>query len=159
MYSQCIPHAHLNDLWTNMCALAVCRRGTYFWDNRPMECNCWQYNICTWTTNNLLKFNSIKCKYMVVSWKRSPHQPVTPLTVDATYQLNKFSHTGTLVFGLPLLWPSWSVHSVQVESVCQRARRQISIIYRMFFGHSNRSTLLQLYLVYVRPHLEYAVPV
>ena len=49
--------------------------------------------------------------------------------------------------------------SVQVESVCQRARRQIGIIYRKFYGHSNRSTLLQLYLAYVRRHLEYAVPV
>ena len=37
-------------------------------------------DICTWTTNNLLIFNSNKCKY-------------------------KFSHTGTSVFSLPLLWP------------------------------------------------------
>ena len=39
-------------------------------------------DICTWTTNNLLKFNSNKCKYMVISRKRSPYQPITPLTVD-----------------------------------------------------------------------------
>ena len=47
-------------------------------------------------TNNLLKFNSTKCR------KRSPSQPNTPLTVD-NFQWNKFDHTGTLVFGLPLL--------------------------------------------------------
>ena len=158
MYSQCIPHAHLNDLWTNMCALAVCRRGTYFWDNRPMECNCWRYNICTWTTNNLLKFNSIKCKYMVVSWKRSPHQPVTPLTVDATYQLNKFSHTSTLVFGLPLLWPGlYIVYKLKV-SVKERGDKSA-----LFIGCSMGIQTDQHYynsiLHYVRPHLEYAVPV
>ena len=28
-------------------------------------------DICTWTTNNLLKFNYNKCKYMVISRKRS----------------------------------------------------------------------------------------
>ena len=50
---------------------------------------------------------------------------------------------------------SWSM---QVKSVCQKARQQIGIIYRKFYGHSNCSTLLQLYLTYVRPHLEHAVP-
>ena len=52
-----------------------------------------------------------------------------------------------------------SVIQFPSTSVCQRVRRQIGIIYRKFYGHSNRSTLLQLYLAYVRPHLEYAVPV
>ena len=27
-------------------------------------------DICTWTTNNLLNFNSNKCKYMIISRKR-----------------------------------------------------------------------------------------
>ena len=48
---------------------------------------------------------------------------------------------------------------MQVKSVCQKARRQIGIIYRKFYGHSNCSTLLQLYLTYIQPHLEYAVQV
>ena len=33
MYSQCMPRAHLNDLWTNMCRL-VSRHGACFWDCR-----------------------------------------------------------------------------------------------------------------------------
>ena len=101
-------------------------------------------DICTWTTNNLLKFNLNKCKYMV----RSPHQPVTPLTVDnlPIEQVQSYRYLGVWLTST-LTW------CVQVESVCQRARRQIGIIYRKFYGHSNRSTLVQLYLAYVRPHL------
>ena len=34
-YSQCKPHAHLNDLWTNMCITTVYRRGMCFWDGWP----------------------------------------------------------------------------------------------------------------------------
>ena len=91
---------------------------------------------------------------MVISRKRSPNQPVTPLTVDnlPIEQVQSYRYLGVWLTST-LTW------SVQVESGCQRARRQIGIIYRKFYGHSNRSTLLQLYLAYVQPHLEYAVPV
>ena len=36
MYSQCMPRAHLNDLWTNTCGL-VSRCSTCFWDCRSMH--------------------------------------------------------------------------------------------------------------------------
>ena len=80
-------------------------------------------DICTWTTNILLKFNSNKCKFMVISRKRSPHQPVTPLTVDnlPIEQVQSYRYLGVWLTST-LTW------SVQVESVYQRARRQISII-------------------------------
>ena len=102
-------------------------------------------DICTWTTNNLLKFNSNKCKYMVISRKRSPHQPVTPLTVDnlPIEQVQSYRRYLGIWLTSTLTW------SVQIESVCQRARRQIGIIYRKFYGHSNRSTLLQLYILHM----------
>ena len=93
-------------------------------------------------------------EHMVISRKRSPYQPIIPLTVDNLLieQVQSYRYLGVWLTST-LTW------SVQVESVCQRARRQISMIYRKFYGHSNTSTLLQLYLAYVRPHLEYAVPV
>ena len=50
----------------------------------------------------------------------------------------------------------WSKH---VTRVCKNARQQVGILYRKFYGHCNSSTLKQLYLSYVRPHLEYAAPV
>lgn len=45
---------------------------------------------------------------------------------------------------------------MQVEHVCKKARRQIGFLYRRFYQHANGATFLQLYLSYVRPHLEYA---
>ena len=37
--------------------------------------------------------------------------------------------------------------------------RSTSLLYRKFYGHTMSSTLKTLYVVFVRPHLEYAVPV
>ena len=91
---------------------------------------------------------------MFISRKWSPYKPITSLTVDNLLIEQVQSYRNLSVWLTSTL--TWSV---QVESVCQRARQQIGIIYRKFYGHSNRSTLLQLYLAYVRPHLEYAVPV
>jgi len=58
------------------------------------------------------------------------------------------------------VWLTSSLNwSMQVASVCKRARQEIGIIYRRFYRHTNCSTLLKLYLAFVRPHLEYAAPV
>ena len=38
--------------------------------------------LCTWTDENLLKYNANKCKYMVISRKRHPLVPCTPLRVN-----------------------------------------------------------------------------
>ena len=48
---------------------------------------------------------------------------------------------------------------MHIASVYKKGRQQIGILYRKFYGHSNFSTLRQLYLAYVRPHLEYAAQV
>ena len=49
--------------------------------------------------------------------------------------------------------------SLQVSEICKKARQQVGILYRKFYPSANTSSLLQLYLAYIRPHLEYAVPV
>ena len=38
-------------------------------------------NLCAWTDDNLLMFNAIKCKYMIISRKRQPALPVLPIMV------------------------------------------------------------------------------
>ena len=43
-----------------------------------------------------------------------------------------------------------------ISEICTRARQQASILYRKFYGHISSSTLLQLYLTFVQPHLEHA---
>ena len=40
--------------------------------------------LCNWADNNLLKFNSRKCKYMIISRKIQPPLPGTPLTVNGS---------------------------------------------------------------------------
>jgi len=64
--------------------------------------------------------------------------PNTPLTVNhlPMGKVQSYGYLG-LWFASSLSW------SMQVKSVCQKARRQIGIIYRKFYGHSNCSTLLQ----------------
>ena len=52
-----------------------------------------------------------------------------------------------------LLW------SMQVESVCQKARRVLGLLYRRFYGQASQETLKQLCLSLVRPHLDYACQV
>ena len=87
---------------------------------------------------------------MVISRKRLPSHPNTPLTINhlPMGKVRSYRYLGVWLAS-SLSW------SMQVKSVCQKARQQIGIIYRKFYGHSNCSTLLQLYLTYVRPHLEY----
>ena len=55
-------------------------------------------------------------------------------------------------------WPwatcdmSWSPH---ISAVCAKARRILGLIYRRFYGSTDRDTIKQLHISLVRPHLEY----
>ena len=46
-----------------------------------------------------------------------------------------------------------------IQEVCSKARKIIGLIYRRYYQHADSSTLLQLYISLVRPHVEYAAPV
>ena len=51
---------------------------------------------------------------------------------------------------------TWSRH---VTETCTKARRVVGLIYRQYYEYSTTETLNQLYVSFVRPHLEYAAPV
>ena len=52
---------------------------------------------------------------------------------------------------------SWSAH---IDSICTKARKVIGLLYRRrFYGDVDNHSLLELYSVLVRPHLEYAAPI
>jgi len=48
---------------------------------------------------------------------------------------------------------SWTRH---IQSLCSKARKLIGLIYHRFYQLSSPESLLQMYLMLVRPHLEYA---
>ena len=81
----------------------------------------------------------------------APHSPLS-VNNNSLERVTSYKYLGVWLTST-LNW------SIQVSEVCSRARRQIGFIYRKFYGHANSSTLLQLYLTYVRPLLEYAAPV
>ena len=111
---------------------------------------------CTekWSTDNYLDFNISKCKYMIVSRKRNPPEPVVPLKLfdSALDRVDNYKYLGVLLTD-NLSW------SMQVESVCQKARRVLGLLYRRFYGQASQETLKQLYLSLVWPHLDYACQV
>ena len=109
----------------------------------------WRPGYC----KNYLQLNAAKCKYMTISRKHSP-----PLN----YQLSILNHRMEKVteFKYLGLWlsdnMSWSTH---IEKSSTRALKQVGLIYRKFYQYTSPECLQQLYLSFVRPHLEYTVPV
>ena len=51
---------------------------------------------------------------------------------------------------------TWNTH---IQHKTTKARKHASLIFRRFYVHSNPQCLKQLYMSFVWPHLEYAVPV
>ena len=109
--------------------------------------------IENWVKCNHLTLNSTKCKYMVISRKRNPSSPQT-LTLGGSdlERVECFKYLGLLLSANL----SFSEH---IQSMCMKARKILGLLYRRFYSNSDGSTLLQLYLSLVRPHLEYASPV
>ena len=106
----------------------------------------------SWTTSNLLHFNTSKCKFMAVSRKRTGVVP-PPLMLKGQQlqQVGYFKYLG-LLLSSDL---SWSSH---VENVRSRARILLGLLYRQYYQLAEPHTLLQLYmyLSLIRSHLEYA---
>jgi hypothetical protein len=119
--------------------------------NSPEDFTILQEDINTvnnWVTRNYLKLNVAKCKFMHISRRRQCH-PVPNLLLDGVHleRVTSFKYLGILL-NEDLKWSS------HVESVCNKARKILGLIYRRFCD-ADPSALLQLYLSLVRPHLEY----
>ena len=110
--------------------------------------------LCVWTNDNFLKFNSKKCKFMIISRKRSPTLPSSPIVVDSSPldKVDSYKYLGVWITS-SLSW------SLQIDDICMKARRQIGFLYRSLYSYAGCDTFLTLYLSHVRPHLEYAAVV
>ena len=115
-----------------------------------MDIDC----ISEWVSCNKLTLNPTKCKTMVISRKRNSVQPDAQFVLNGRplEQVETFKYLGILLSSDL----SWSAH---IESICTKARKLIGLLYRRFYGNIDDHSLLELYSVLVRPHLEYAAPV
>ena len=107
--------------------------------------------LSVWTDDNHLKFNALKCKFMVISRKRTPALPSAPVVLNNSplEQVDSYKYLGVWITST-LTW------SLQVNDVCMKARRQIGFLYRTLYNFADANTFLRLYLTHVRPRLEYA---
>ena len=99
--------------------------------------------LCTWTSNNLLQYNSSKCKYTIISKRKQPLLPSTPLTVNDSQidGVSSFKYLGVWLTATL----NWSPH---ITNVCKKPRQHLGILHRKFYSHSNTSTLQQLCLMF-----------
>ena len=95
-----------------------------------------------------------KCKYMLISRKKTPVTPTVPLLLGnlPLQKVETFKYLGVLISQDM----SWSSH---VQTTCSKAKKVLGLLYRKFYKCSNTETLVQLYVSLVRPHLEYACSV
>ena len=106
--------------------------------------------IQQWSSDHYLCLNALKCKYMLISRKKQPLQPIHPLVLNCENleKVDTYKYLGILLTsGL-----SWSPH---ISSICKKARQILGLIYRRFYGNADQDTIKQLYISLVRPHLEY----
>jgi hypothetical protein len=104
-----------------------------------------------WISQRYLQLNPAKCKHIIVSRKHLPIQLSLQLRICGApiEKVSSFKYLG--------VWLSenlkWNAH---IQQITKKARRQAGVIFRRFY---NPQCLQQLYLSFVRPHLEYAAPV
>ena len=85
-----------------------------------------------------MTFNVSKCKYMIISRKPSPLQPLSILKINDTLlaQVHKFKYLG--------VWLSerldWSIH---VQAITKTAARTVGMLYRRFYEHASSNTLIK----------------
>ena len=108
-------------------------------------------DVSTWIAHQYMFLNVNKCKYMIISRKRAPKISLTLMSSPLEW-VSKFKYLGVwLADNL-----SWSYH---IKETSIKATKIAGMIYRKFYPVWNTATLLQLYVSYIWPLLEYAVPV
>ena len=94
--------------------------------------------LCVWTDENCLNFNTVKYKYMVISRKRQPTLPSSPIVINSSplARVESYKYLGVWITSTL----NWSLH---VEEVCRKARRQIGLLYRKFYQYASNQTFFK----------------
>ena len=99
-----------------------------------------------------LTLNSQKCCYLFISRKRTSSIPPPCLNMGnlPLAHVSKYKYLGITIITADLMW------STHITNICNKTRRLIGLLYRRFYKFSSCSTMLRLYVSFIRPHLEYA---
>ena len=88
-------------------------------------------SLCDWTSSASLNLNAAKCKYMVISRKKQPIVPLTPVLIcgNAVERVNSFKYLG--------IWITKDLTSLRhVTEIYTNARRVVGLIYRQYYQYS-----------------------
>ena len=101
-----------------------------------------------------MTLNGSKCKMMVILRRHQQFLPEQGLFLqnEPLELVEEYRYLG-IILNSTL---NWSAH---IESICRKTRRIVGMLYRTFYVHANSSSLIQLYLSLVHPHLEYGCAV
>ena len=90
--------------------------------------------IQQWSSDHYLSLNALKCKYMLISRKKQPLQPINPLVLNGEdlEKVDTYKYLGILILLTSSL--SWSPH---ISSVCKKARQilGLTILWQCWSGH------------------------
>ena len=104
--------------------------------------------ISNWVDKNRLTLNS---KKMIVSRRRGRSIPTHTLNLhgESMERVYRYKYLGVVLTDDL----TWSEHTNQITN---KARKAVGFIYHQFYNMSSKSSLLQLYISLIRPHLGYA---
>ena len=113
--------------------------------------------ISNWLAHNCMSLNAAKCKYMLISRKRSSLASTLPTLFIGSPEATMEKVTCMKYLGVYISSDlSWSIH---IDIITSKARRTLGFIYRKFYRNVNSSVLTKLYTTLVRPLLEYCCAV
>ena len=109
--------------------------------------------LAAWLSSYKLTLNANKCKSLLISRKRCLSlSPIINVLGCALERVSSYKYLGILITSDL----SWSEH---IKAISSRARKQTGFLYRRFYKHAQPDTLRSLYIAFIRPLLEYGVPV